>query len=76
LKKVHVERLLADYDADPMAALTAALRIILEMSDASWSTLLAAAPIDSDRRRLLLAADEKALDRLAAELNERRSIGP
>ncbi len=77
LKKAHVERLLADYDADPMGALTVSLRIVLDRSDANWTELLDAAPIDADRRRRLVAADERALDQLAAELNERRGLdGP
>lgn len=74
LKKVHAERLLAGYDADPIAALTSAMRVVLEMPDAEWPALLAAAPIDDDRRRRLLAADETTLDQLVAELNERRSF--
>jgi hypothetical protein len=74
LKKVHAERLLADYDAEPVAALTSALRIVLEMPDAGWAALLAAAPIDDGRRRRLQTADETTLDQLAAELNERRSF--
>jgi hypothetical protein len=75
LKKVHAERLLADYDADPVAALTSALQVVLEMPDAEWTALVAAAPIDDGRRQRLLAADEAILDQLAAELNERRSFG-
>jgi hypothetical protein len=74
LKKVDVERLLGAYDADPIAALTVALRIILGMPDADWSTLVAAAPLDADRRQRLLSADEASLDELAAELNERRGL--
>ena len=74
LKKVHSERLLADYDTDPIGALTAALRIILEMPDSSWEVLLAAAPIDAGRRQQLQSADQPSLDQLAAELNERRSF--
>jgi hypothetical protein len=74
LKKVHAERLLAVYDADPIAALTSALRVILDMPGAEWAALLAAAPIDDGRRRRLLEADEPTLDQLAAELNERRSF--
>lgn len=77
LKKVHVERLLNDYDADPIGALSTALRIVLRMPDATWTELLAATPIDSGRQRLLLSADQASLDQLAAELNERRSLeGP
>lgn len=75
LKKVDAERLLADYDADPIAALTSALRIVLDMPDAEWAALLAAAPLDDGRRQRLREADESTLDQLAAELNERRSFG-
>jgi hypothetical protein len=74
LKKRHVERLLAGYDADPIAALSAALRVALDMPDAAWPALLAAAPIDDARRQLLLSADEATLDQLATELNEFRCV--
>ena len=74
MKKADVERLLAEYDANPVAALTQALRIALNMPDADWPTLLSAAPIDAARRERLLANDEPALDRLATELNERRGF--
>jgi hypothetical protein len=76
LKKVDVERLLAEYDADPIGALTAAMRIALELPDATWPTLLAAAPIAAARREKLLAGDEASLDQLARELNEVRSVIP
>ena len=72
LKKVDVERLLADYDAEPVGALTTALRRVLQMPDSSWAELIDAAPIDAGRRQLLLSADQASLDQLAAELNERR----
>ncbi len=74
LKKTQVERLLTDYDADPVAALSAALRIVLAAPDAEWGELLAAAPLDDTRRRLLIDGDEASLDQLAAELNERRDL--
>jgi hypothetical protein len=74
LKKTHVEQLLADYDTDPVAALSVALRIVLDMPDAEWAALLAATPLDATRRRLLIASDESSLDQLAAELNERRDL--
>jgi hypothetical protein len=74
LKKVHAERLLAAYDANPVDALTDALRIALDMPGASWAQLVAAAPIDGERRRLLLDGDEHTLDTLAVELNERRGL--
>lgn len=67
--------MLNDYDANPVGALTTALRVILHMPDASWAELLKAAPIDAGRRELLLSDDQASLDDLAAELNERRSLG-
>ena len=74
LTKAEVERLLTDYDADPIGALTNALRTVLRMPDATWPELLAAAPIDAGRRQLLLSAEQAALDQLAAELNEQRRL--
>ena len=74
LKKIDVERLLTDYDADPIGALSTVLRKVLRMPHATWAELLDAAPIDAGRRQLLLSADEASLDQLAAELNERRSV--
>jgi len=74
LKKTDVERLLNDYDADPIAALTAALRTTLAMRDGTWESLLLAAPIDAEGRQRLLIGDQSALDQLAAELNERRCL--
>jgi hypothetical protein len=74
LTKINAERLLADYDGNPLAALTAALRIALDRPDATWTQLLAAAPIDASRRQRLHDADESSLDQLAAELNERRCL--
>jgi hypothetical protein len=55
--------------------LTTALRIVLDMPGCGWAELIAAAPIDADRRGRLLSHDESSLDQLAAELNERRSLG-
>jgi hypothetical protein len=62
------------YDADPIGALTVALRIVLAMPDATWPELLAAAPLADSRRAALLVGEEGALDRLASELNELRSF--
>jgi hypothetical protein len=77
LRKVEVERLLSDYDADPIAALTTALRSTLALPSATWETLLESAPIEPERRQRLLDRDVVALDHLAAELNERRCLdGP
>jgi len=74
LRKADVERLLSDYDADPIGALTTALRTTLEMPAASWESLLESAPIEPDRRQRLLSGDVVPLDQLAAELNERRCL--
>jgi hypothetical protein len=74
LKKAAVERLLTNYDADPIAALTVALRIVLDMPTAEWAPLIAAAPIAAVRQHLLLEGDQSSLDQLATELNERRGL--
>jgi hypothetical protein len=72
LRKRDVERLLSAYDEHPLASLSEALRIVLDQPRADWSELLAAAPLEEDRRQRLLAQDPEALDDLAAELNELR----
>jgi hypothetical protein len=72
LRKTDAEALLERYDADPIAALTAALRVALDAPELSWPELLAVAALDERRRQELLAGDQRALDRLAAELNETR----
>ncbi len=74
LKKAQVEALLRDFDADPVAALTAALRVVLEQPSAQWKELLAVAAFPNARRARLLAGDQDALDELAAELNEARDL--
>jgi hypothetical protein len=74
LKKADAARLLDTYDADPIAALTRALRIALDQPRAEWPDLIAAARLDHTRRDRLLNADVAALDELAAELNERRTL--
>src|SRR4051812_9204714 len=74
LKKRDVERLLDDYDADPIAALTAALRTTLAMPAATWESLVRAASIEPNLRERLLKGELPALDRLAVELNERRCL--
>ncbi|MEQ1873446.1 MAG: hypothetical protein ABL953_06940 [Ilumatobacteraceae bacterium] len=74
LKKAHVEALLRDYDREPVGSLTTALRLALDQPGADWASLLASAPLPSVRRSRLLAGDQKALDELAAELNEARGF--
>jgi hypothetical protein len=74
LGKRHVERLLATYDVDPVGALTEALQVVLDRPDAAFDTLIDTAVGDTTRRSLLHARHPEALDALAAELNERRTI--
>jgi hypothetical protein len=74
LRKRHVESLLAGYDDDPVAALTGALRIVLERPDATWPELVAAAGFPDTRTAALLVGEEGALDALASELNELRDL--
>ncbi len=74
LGKAHVESLLADFDADPVGALTRALRITLDAPTLDWEELLALAAIPAERRELLESGDPFALDELATELNEMREI--
>lgn len=74
LKKAHVEALLADYDADPVAALTAALRVALDEPHGEWTALVKAAGFTCARRIRLQGNDPAAMDELAAELNELRVV--
>jgi hypothetical protein len=45
------------------------------MPAAGWVALLESAPFDVSRRQRLIAGDQRSLDELAAELNERRTLG-
>lgn len=74
LTKRDVEALLRDYDDDPVAALTVALRKTLELEHTGWVELVAAAPMSNERRVALLRKDAEALDDLAAQLNEERLL--
>lgn len=74
LGKAHVEALLEGYDADPVGALTAALRVALDRPDLEWTGLLQLAGISCARRIRLQGNDPAALDELAAELNELRTL--
>ncbi|MGD9795380.1 MAG: hypothetical protein AB7V43_18080 [Acidimicrobiia bacterium] len=74
LRKNDVEVLFDRYDTDPIGALTAALQRVLDQPDGSWQQLLTAAPIDDERRGLLASGDTRALDELARELNEQRTL--
>ena len=74
LGKSDVERLMADYDTDLVAALTDALRITLDAPDLGWTALVKQAGFDCARRIRLQAADPTALDELLVDLNELRSL--
>jgi hypothetical protein len=75
LGKRHVERLLTTYDDDPVGALTEALRLVLDRADGSFDELVAAAPLADHRRAALLLREVSAMDDLARELNETRTLG-
>lgn len=75
LTKRDAEALMASFDIDPCAALTVALARLLDLPGATWEQLLAAAPLTAERRTALAAGDQRALDHLAAELNENRTLG-
>jgi hypothetical protein len=73
LKKREAEALMTEFDAHPIEALTRSLRIVLGSPHATWEHLILALP--ATRRVALQRNEEKALDLLAAELNETRTIG-
>ena len=58
-----------------MQALTVALRRVLVLPDATWPELLTASALPDTRVAALLVGEERALDELAAQLNELRSLG-
>lgn len=72
LTKNDVEKLLLDYDKNPISSITNVLRIVLGKTFCQWPDLIAALPIDADRQRLLLTEDSQHLDHLMQELNELR----
>lgn len=74
LGKRHVERLLAAYDDDPAAALAEALGHVLGRPGVTFDELVAGAPLTDDRRSALLLRDVAAMDDLARELNETRTL--
>jgi hypothetical protein len=74
LRKRDVERLLTTYDADPQGALTVALARLLGLDGPTWQEAVRAAHLPAARERALLAGEQGALDELAGELNETRTI--
>lgn len=74
LKKADAAALMDGYDADPVGALTAALRVALDRPDLEWTALVKLAGFSCARRIRLQGNDPVALDELAAELNELRVV--
>ena len=74
LKKRDVEVMLDRYDTDPVAALTAALRVALDRPDLDFTALVKLAGFSCARRIRLQAQEPAALDELLAELNELRTL--
>jgi hypothetical protein len=74
LTKRDVERLLRAYDHDPVGALTTSLRIVLGRPEDDFDALIAHVDLADERRQRLLQRQPGALDELAAELNERRTL--
>ena len=73
LKKADVERLMNGYDADPVGALTAALRIALDQPEGEWTAMVKAAGFNCAQRIRLQGHDPAALDELLTHLNELRT---
>lgn len=76
LRKSEVERLMSDYDLDPVGALTTALRTTLDRPDLDWTALVKLAGFGCARRIRLQAHEMSALDELLVELNELRGVSP
>lgn len=74
LRKSDVERMMAAYDDDPVAALTTALQIALGRPGEHWTALVKAAGFTCARRIRLQARETAALDELLRELNEMRHV--
>jgi hypothetical protein len=74
LSKRQAEELLASYDDDPESALTAALRRVLGRPDLGFDALVADAGLSAERAAALTARHLSALDALARELNEQRTV--
>jgi len=74
LKKRDVEALLDRYDAEPVAALTDALRVALDRPDLEFTALVKLAGFSCARRIRLQAQEPAALDELLTELNELRTL--
>ncbi len=76
LSKLDVELLLATYDDDPIEALSRALSILVGREGLGFDQLLVEAGLSEARTAMLMAREQRALDELLAELNERRTLPP
>lgn len=74
LTKADAVALLDTFDADPVAALTTALRRVLVLPDATWTELVEATGWSDARQLAVRSGDQRALDELAQELNELRTL--
>ena len=74
LTKRDVEDLMNNFDDNPQQALTHALRIVTGMPNASWRSLVAQVSQDLEHRELLYDSNQSSLDKLAQQLNERRTL--
>jgi hypothetical protein len=78
LSKRDVETLLARYDDDPVTAIAVALGRLSDRPNATFAELVddlgERGLLSADRHHALLVHDVAALDALAAELNETRSL--
>lgn len=74
LSKRDVERMLDEYDSDPLAALLTAMRIVIGRPFATWQTAALECGASANKQQQLLNFDLGAFDDLARELNETRTI--
>ena len=75
LGKRDVEALMTDIETEPVGAMTTALQHVLDRPDLVFDQLVELAPIEPSLQRRLHDRDEEALDELARELNETRTLG-
>jgi hypothetical protein len=76
LTKLDVELMLATYDDDPIEALSRALSLRVGREGLGLDQLLVEAGLSEARTAMLMAREQRALDELLAELNERRTLPP
>ncbi len=76
LTKLDVELMLATYDDDPVEALSRALSILVGREGLGFDQLLVEAGLSEARTAMLMAREQRSLDELLAELNERRTLPP